>query len=346
MARAAFRLGEEEIPAGERRIVDLPISMMSDHTPATLSVKVIHGRRPGPTLFVSAAVHGDEINGVEIIRRLARSPAMKRVRGTVLLIPIVNTFGFIGHSRYLPDRRDLNRSFPGASRGSLAGRLAHLFMSEVVKKSDFGIDLHTAAIHRTNLPQIRIDKRDPRAGELAQVFSPPVILNSPLREGSLRHAAGEAGVPVMVFEAGEGLRFSEVSIRVGVRGVLNVMRHLKMIPEPKTQRRVPAPVMSTRSAWVRAEEGGILAIYGKLGQVVGKGDVLGHVSDPFGEREADVIAGREGLIVGHAVLPVVNQGDALFHIAEVSRPKAAATAVEHLTEEMNGDPMYDEDEIL
>ncbi|WP_417520086.1 succinylglutamate desuccinylase/aspartoacylase family protein [Minwuia sp.] len=344
--RAPFKIGGKEIPAGKRRVVDLPISMMSDHTPATLSVKVIHGRRPGPTVFVSAAIHGDEINGVEIIRRLAMSSRLKTIAGTLILVPIVNSFGFIGHSRYLPDRRDLNRSFPGAARGSLAGRLAHLFMTEVVERSQYGIDLHTAAVHRTNLPQIRIDKRDPRAEELAKAFNPPVVLNSPLREGSLRHAAGEKGVPVMVFEAGEGLRFSELSIRVGVRGVLNVLRHLKMIPAEKKSRTAPPAAFSTRSSWVRAEEGGILAIHGKLGQIVDKGALLGMVSDPFGERETDIRASRAGLIVGHAVLPVVNQGDALFHIAEVARPKAAAQAVERISEDFDADPMYDEDEIL
>lgn len=344
--RQDFEIGGQQIKPGERRIIDLPISMMSDHTPATLSVKVIRGKRPGPVIFVSAAVHGDEINGVEIIRRLARSPQLKRVRGTILLVPIVNSFGFISHSRYLPDRRDLNRSFPGAARGSLAGRLAHLFMTEVVARCEVGIDLHTAAIHRTNLAQIRIDLRDKKAEVLAKAFAPPIILNSALREGSLRHAAGQKDVPVMVFEAGEGLRFSEIAIRVGVRGVLNVLHHLDMIPANKDRRAPETTVISRNSTWVRAEEGGILSIRGALGQVIKQGELLGRVSDPFGERETDIVASRGGLIVGHAVLPIVNQGDALFHIAEVSRPIAAANAVERIEEEVEGDPMYDEDEIL
>jgi len=154
--RAAFAIGDEIVPAGMRRIVHLPVSVLSDHTPVNLSVEVIHGRRDGPVVFVSAAVHGDEVIGVEIVRRLLRAPALRGMRGTLLVVPIVNTYGFLSHSRYLPDRRDLNRSFPGSRGGSLASRLAHLFLTEVVSRASLGIDLHSAAIHRTNLPQIRV----------------------------------------------------------------------------------------------------------------------------------------------------------------------------------------------
>lgn len=345
--REPFRLGQELIRPGTSEVVDLPISMMSDHTPATLSVMVFHGRRPGPTVFVSAAVHGDEINGVEVIRRLARSSRLNSLAGTLLLVPIVNSFGFIGHSRYLPDRRDLNRSFPGGARGSLAARLAHLFMSEVVGRCSLGIDLHTAAVHRTNLPQIRIDRRSPGAEDFARAFAPPIIINSPLREGSLRHAAGEQGVPVLVFEAGEGLRFDELSIRIGLRGVLNVLEHLKMVrPASKRPKAVPAPSLSEKTGWVRAQEGGVLSLKVQSGGVVEKGEVIGNISDPFGSRDEPVISNRSGLVIGHATLPIVNQGDALVHIAEVRRPQSATDALEKIAGEVEADPMYDEDEIL
>ncbi len=350
--RAPLMLGEAAIMPGKRQVVDLPLSMMSDHTPATLSVQAIHGRQDGPTVFVSAAVHGDEILGVEIVRRLIRTPALRRISGTLLLIPIVNTFGFIGQSRYLPDRRDLNRSFPGNEHGSLAGRLAHLFLNEVVARCDYGIDLHTAAVNRTNLPQIRVDTSDKEALKLAHAFAPPVIVNSALRDGSLRHEAREKGVPVMVFEAGEGLRFDETAIRVGVKGVLNVLRHLGMIGKAHTAQAKhknkptkPTPV-AMKSSWVRAVEGGIVRTHCKVGQFVKEGAVLGVISDPFGERDADVIAPRTGLIIGRSNLPVVNQGDALIHIADLSKAASAGAELGAIEEGFQGDPLFDEDEIL
>jgi len=186
--RAAFALGGARVAPGARRTVDLPVSVLSDHTPVTMSVHVVHGRRPGPTLFVSAAVHGDEVIGVEIARRLLRAPQLDAIRGTLLVAPIVNAFGFLNHSRYLPDRRDLNRSFPGGAGGSLAGRLAHLFLTEVVRRSEFGIDLHSAAIHRTNMPQIRVGPASEATLRLAEAFGAPVVMVSKLRDGSLRNA--------------------------------------------------------------------------------------------------------------------------------------------------------------
>ena len=221
----AFEIGDHKIAPGTRRTIDLPVSVLSDHTPVTMSVHVLHGSKPGPVMFVSAAVHGDEVIGVEIARRVLKAPQLEiqeldKLKGTLMVIPIVNAFGFLNHSRYLPDRRDLNRSFPGSLRGSLAGRLAHLFMSEIVNRSDYGIDLHSAAIHRTNLPQIRVSPSRADTLALAKAFGAPVILTSKVRDGSLRQAAQLKGTDVLVFEAGEGLRFDEMAIRAGVSGVL------------------------------------------------------------------------------------------------------------------------------
>ena len=217
MARASFRIGDEEVAAGDRRLVNLPMSALSNRTPMALPVSVIHGKQDGPTLFVSAALHGDELTGVAICRRLLASQSLNVVRGTLLMVPIVNAFGFISHSRYLPDRRDLNRSFPGSARGSLAAQLANIFLTEVVARSSCGIDLHSAAIHRSNLPQIRVDSHDDVALGLAHAFGAPIIVHSGLREGSLRRTARDRGVPVIVYEAGEGLRIDELSVRIGMR---------------------------------------------------------------------------------------------------------------------------------
>ncbi|HUR43162.1 MAG TPA: succinylglutamate desuccinylase/aspartoacylase family protein, partial [Aestuariivirga sp.] len=215
-----FKLGDHAIEAGSRVTIDLPVSVLSNDTPMTLPVHVLHGEKPGPVLFLSGVVHGDEIQGVEIIRRVLRHEALEHISGTLLAIPIVNAFGFLNHSRYLPDRRDLNRSFPGSDKGSLASLLADLFMREVVLRSQYGIDLHTAALHRSNLPQIRIAPDEPELLELAQAFGPPVILVSKLRDGTLRQCARDAGVKMLLYEGGEALRFDEVAIRAGTLGIL------------------------------------------------------------------------------------------------------------------------------
>jgi hypothetical protein len=334
-ARQAFAIGGVVVEPASRTTVDLPISVLSNHTPMSLPVHVVHGRRPGPVMFVSAAVHGDEILGVEIIRRLLRHRATATLAGTLMAIPIVNAYGFINHSRYLPDRRDLNRSFPGSDRGSLSSLLADLFVREVVSRAAVGIDLHTAALHRTNLPQVRISPDEARLMELAHVFGAPVTLVSKLREGSLRKAALDLGVDMLLYEAGEALRFDEAAIATGVTGVLRVMKHLGMIRAGDVRPSRQPSARSHSSYWLRAPEGGIFRSFRAPGERVEAAAVIGAVSDPFGGREAEVVAERAGIIVGRTNLPVVNRGDALFHIAEIEE-KAPADAL----------PLLDEDEIL
>lgn len=344
--RPPFELDGNSVPAGSRATVDLPVSVLSNHTPVMLSVQVVHGARPGPTVFVSAAVHGDEIIGVEIIRRLLRATALKHLAGTLLCIPVVNTFGFINHQRYLPDRRDLNRSFPGSANGSLAGQLAHMFLDHIVARCDVGIDLHSAAIHRVNLPQIRVSPSDEHALELAQAFGAPIILLSELRPGSLRGAARERDVSMLLYEAGEGLRFDEFALRVGVAGILRVLRKLGMVAQRHAPESKHKALTSRGSSWVRAPAGGILRAFRTIGDSVAENEMIGVISDPFGEIETEVNARTAGLIIGRANLPVVNQGDALFHIARVERPAAAGDRVEEIAEALQSEPMFDEDEIL
>lgn len=341
-----FEIGEFSVAPGERLTAELPVSVLFDHTPVTLSVHVIHGRRPGPTLFVSAAVHGDEVIGVEIARRLMRVPALKNVRGTLLIAPIVNTFGFLNHSRYLPDRRDLNRSFPGSARGSLAARLAHLFMTEIVARSDFGIDLHSAAIHRTNLPQVRVSPSKPDTLALAKAFGAPVILTAPLREGSMRKEAQERGVDMLLYEAGEGLRFDEISARTGVSGILRVMRELKMLPTKGIAKPKAAPAQATSSFWLRAPAGGLIRMFKTIGEGVIKGEILGVVSDPLGDVEDEIVSSGSGIIIGRTNLPVVNEGDGLFHIAVVQEQDGVVNAIDDLAMQLSADPLFDEDEII
>jgi predicted deacylase len=219
-------------------------------------------------------------------------------------------------------------------------------MSEVVARSSAGIDLHSAAIHRENLPQIRIDAGSERVRRLARRFSPPVILQTKLREGSMRMAAREKGIDVLVYEAGEALRFDETAIRLGVRGILRVLHEMEMIPSDRGLKPVVSPVLSTRSDWVRAPMGGVLRAYTTCGKVVEKGDLIAAVGDPLGDREQEVRAEFPGLVVGRTHLPIVNEGDALFHIAEIARGDQAHGAMEKLGEGFEGDPLFDEDEIL
>lgn len=329
----SLRIAGQDIEPGARVNIDLPIAMLHTHTPLSMPIQIRRGKKDGPRLFISAAIHGDELNGVEIIRRLHQHKSLARLHGTLITIPTVNIYGVIHHSRYLPDRRDLNRSFPGSERGSLAGRLANLFMNEIVANSTHGIDLHTGALHRSNLPQIRVNLEDQNAEQLAQAFGVPVIINSDLRDGSLRQAASEYGIPMLVYEAGEALRFDELSIRAGVKGIINVMRHLGMLSAGRTRgRALVEPLIARSSNWVRAPESGVFRAFTTLGMRVKKGDVLGAISSPFGNNEVEILAPAGGLIIGRTNLPLINEGDALFHIARFQAVREAEEQMEAFAE--------------
>lgn len=334
MDRDEILINGSTIPRNSRVTIDLPVARFYTHSEVAMPIQVVRGKRPGPIMFVSAAIHGDELNGVEIIRRLLKLPTLKRLRGTLIAIPIVNVFGLIHMSRYLPDRRDLNRSFPGSDRGSLAARLAHLFMTEIVNQCTHGIDLHTGAIHRSNLPQIRANIDDPATAELADVFGVPVVLNSQLRDNSLREAAAEIGIPMLLYEAGEALRFDEVCIRAGLNGIVNVMRHLEMLPASKARRtaRKIEPLVARTSSWVRALSSGILRTMVPLGAKITKHQLLGVISDPFGEEEHEILAPFDGIVIGRINLPLVNEGDALFHVARYGKLNKVSAQVERFTE--------------
>ncbi|MEQ3710401.1 MAG: succinylglutamate desuccinylase/aspartoacylase family protein [Tateyamaria sp.] len=345
MPREAFSIGGVNVAPGTRRSVTLPVSALPDHTAVGLNVEVIHGKRAGPVMSVSAAVHGDEVIGVEIVRRLLRTPQLSNLRGTLLVVPVVNSFGFLARSRYLPDRRDLNRCFPGSESGSLGSRLAYIFLREVVLRCDFGIDLHSAAEHRTNLPQIRVTPQDATTARMARAFGAPVILTSALRDKSLRGEAAERGTPVLLYEAGEGLRFDEFGVRVGVAGILRVMRDEGMLAAKGIAKARTPSLICRASSWLRAPVGGLLRTFRAEGEIVDEGDVLAAISDPAGDVETELLAPGPGILIGRAVLPVVNEGDAVFHLAELSA-SANEDTVDALTAQLEADPLFDEDEII
>ena len=331
MQNTAFVLNGVQVQPGQRCSIDLSVGRLYTHSEITMPVYVVNGKRSGKRLYLSAAIHGDEINGVEMIRRILAMPSLKQLQGTLIAVPVVNVHGFINTSRYLPDRRDLNRSFPGSAEGSLTARLAHLFMSEIVSNATHGIDIHTAAIHRNNLPQVRGDLDNPEVAELANAFGIPVLLSSNGPDGALRRVATEAGVPTILYEAGEALRFDEISIRAGVKGIVNVMRQLGMLPARSSKRPKPIkPFIARSSTWVRAPESGIIRALIPLGARVRKGQSLGIIADPFGEKELVVSAPNDGVVIGRADLPLVNEGDALFHIARFEKPADVAAVVEAL----------------
>jgi uncharacterized protein len=324
---SAIKVGETVVHPGERATVPLPVADLYTGTSLAMPVHVVCGRRDGPVLFVSAAIHGDELNGVEVIRRLLKRKALSSMRGTLLAVPIVNVHGFLDQSRYLPDRRDLNRSFPGSRKGSVAARMAHTFMHEIVEKADFGIDLHTGAINRSNLPQIRGNLDDDATLELAKAFGAPVIVNSNVRDGSLRQCAADKGMPMLIYEAGEALRFDELCIRAGLRGTLNAMRHIGMLPLSKKTRPV-SPVLADSTSWVRSPASGIVIPRVELGSRVTTGQPLAIIADPVSDGEVQVAAPFDGIIIGQSKLPLAHEGDALFNVAAFKSVSRAENRVE------------------
>jgi len=330
-ANKAITIGDTVVAPGQRANINLPVGDLYTATSLSMPIQVICGRSSGPTLFVSAAIHGDELNGVEIIRRLLKRKALSSIRGTLLAAPIVNVHGFLNQSRYLPDRRDLNRSFPGTSKGSIAARLARTFFSEIVSQADYGIDLHTGAINRTNLPQIRGNLDDANTLDLANAFGVPVIINANIRDGSLRACAAERGMPVLIYEAGEALRFDEISIRAGLRGITNIMRSIGMLPKLRKPAKPGNPVLARSTSWVRAPVSGIVSDKVKLGSTVAKGQCLAIIGDPLGTQEEIARAPLDGIVIGMSRLPLAHEGDALFHIAEFKSISRAEVLVEEFT---------------
>lgn len=295
---------------------DIPVARLPTQGWLELPVAVFNGAQPGPCIWLNGAIHGDELNGVEIIRELSEQLRPERLAGAVIAVPVVNVFGFVSRSRYTPDRRDLNRSFPGSRRGSLASRIAALFMREVVARCELGIDLHTAAEGRINEPQVRCDFEDQGLRELAGVFGTSIALHARPAKGTLRAAAAKHGVPVLLYEGGQAGRFDDDAVEAGLRGIKRVMRHLGMyawrVTKPKLEQRA-----YTSSRWVRAPRSGLYRERVRIGAEVVEGDRLGTIGDTLGESNIDVRAPLSGKIIGGTTHPLVHQGDGLLHIAEL-----------------------------
>ncbi len=325
--RTIDRWGTTEIPPGTAREVKITLSETYFGVDSKIPVVIWRGEEPGPSVFVSAAVHGDEINGTGAIRQLIADKPFKVHRGALVLVPVVNRLGFERHERYLPDRRDLNRCFPGSASGSLAARLAHAVFREVVPRCDFGIDLHTAALRRTNFPNVRADMDDPKVAQLATAFGAELIVHGKGPVGSFRRAACKAGCPTIILEAGEVWKVEPTVLEYAIRGVTNVLSNLGMIDAPATP---PAyHLVADKTRWVRASRGGFLRFHVAPGDIIERGDLIATNTSLTGKEFNTLKAPCDGIILGMTTIPTVAPGDPVCHLAYASDGSLSKAAKGH-----------------
>lgn len=343
--RSLVMLGQLVTPGSSRRL-SWSAGISFEGTPTDTPVLVAHGSSAGPVLCLTAAVHGDELNGIEIVRRVMQDVEPDRLAGTVIGLPIVNLHGFRRGSRYLPDRRDLNRYFPGNANGSAASRIARSLFDNVIRHCDALVDIHTGSLNRTNLPQLRGDLRNPKVRELTAGFGDLVVLHSPGPLGTLRRAATDAGIPAVTLEAGEPMRLEPAKVNEGVEGIMALLDAKAMLPGDT--RYALGPPVYYRSSWIRADYGGILFSVVRLGQSVEVGDVLGTVTDPITNEQNLIYSTIAGKVVGMALNQVVMPGFATFNIGIETdipeAPRVLATGVDaaepevHDGETRDGEP--------
>jgi len=323
------------VQPGEHVTMALPMPELYSYSPTYMPIHIIHGKQEGPCLLICAAIHGDEVNGVEIIQRLLKLSLLKKIKGTLIAVPVVNVYGLINRTRTLPDGRDLNVNFPGSESGSLTSRLAHLFVNEILDKADYCIDIHSGRLNRTHFPQVQATLSEPGLQKLAAAFQVPVIVDvKQPEEGSLQAVAASKHIPLLTYEAGEAMRFDEFSVRKGIKGIVHMMREIEMLPKTKTTSTKKTngfhPIISHSVDWVWAPCSGIVQVVKNLGDQVDEGDCLAIISDPFGSNKAyKVLAPETGIVIGQNNLPLVNEGEPLFRIAKVN---VSDTAAEQVTE--------------
>lgn len=304
----------EKISRGESRYIEINVARLPSHSDININIYVSRAKEKGPVLLLMGGMHGDEINGTEIVRRMIQTGAATPDRGSVICIPILNIYGFIHFSRFVPDGKDVNRSFPGNRHGSLAARIANYLMKEIIPIIDYGVDFHTGGADRTNYPQIRCMLRDEVNADMARAFHAPFTLDSPYRPHSLRQAAARLGKRILVYEGGEASRFDQFAIKEGIAGTQRLMHRLRMRdeagPEPEYTN-----LIIHRAGWIRAKKSGIFQTAVKYGQYVEKKEIVGYITDPFGESSTPIKSPAKGYIIGHNNNPLLHQGDAIIHLA-------------------------------
>lgn len=306
----------ETLPGQTNRIT-VNVARLPSHSPIDISITVSRAKKDGPVLLLMGGLHGDEINGVETVRRIIDQGLNIPEAGTIICIPIINIYGFIHFSRSVPDGKDVNRSFPGNRNGSLASRVAYYLLHDIIPVIDYGIDFHTGGADRTNYPQIRCQLKDPVNAELASAFHAPFTINSPYRPKSLRQSAAKLGKKILVFEGGEAGRFDEFAIQEGINGALRVINHLGMSSRTLT----PPPydnLFISNSSWIRAKASGLFQTLVAYGEAVTKNQLVGHITDPFGEFCIPLKSPATGYVIGLQNNPILHQGDAVMHIGKVA----------------------------
>ncbi|MEO8516732.1 MAG: succinylglutamate desuccinylase/aspartoacylase family protein [Flavobacterium sp.] len=309
-------LGENILP-GESKTIDMEIAKL--HNSAKLKIPIIIKRSKidGPTVLFTAGIHGDEINGIEIVRQLITKKINKPKKGTIICIPIVNMFGYINMSRQFPDGRDLNRVFPGRKNGSLASRFAHHILNEIIPVVDYAIDFHAGGASRFNAPQIRLVPNQPELKQLAEVFNAPFTLFSKNITGSFRNSSQKLNVKMLLFEGGKSLDINKEVAKTGIEGVKRVLNFLGMLdPKHEVTSAETSSIYIEKSTWVRAQSSGLLHDDNKIGSFVQKGETLATITDPFGKFEQKVKAPNDGYIINANHAPIVYQGDAIYHISK------------------------------
>jgi predicted deacylase len=310
--------GESVLP-GENKTIQLEIARLHTTTKLTIPIVVRRSKIPGPVVLFSAGIHGDEINGVEIVRQLIAKKINKPTKGTIICIPIVNIYGFINRSRDFPDGRDLNRVFPGSSKGSLASRFAFHIITDIMPFVDYAVDFHAGGASRFNAPQIRLTPNNPEVKLLADAFNAPFTLFSKNIAGSFRNASEKTGVKMLLFEGGKSLDINQHVAQEGIDGVKRLLKYLEML-DPKqfapTQKK--QTIYIEKSGWLRAKCSGLLIDYNLVGKFVKKGTILGMITDPFGKFERKIKAPNDGYILNANHSPIVYQGDAIYHLSNTS----------------------------
>lgn len=303
----------QPVSPGTHKRIDIEVARLPSGTLIHMPVFVYRSKNPGPVVMLSGGLHGDEVNGVEIIRRVVAGKWIHQLlAGTVIALPIINVYGFIHFSRDVPDGKDVNRSFPGNPDGSLASIVASIISRKILPIIDFGIDFHTGGASRTNYPQIRYDKRDLKGAELAKAFNAPFTLYSSVIDGSLRATAAQMDKTIVVYEGGESMRFDMLAIEEGLKGIRRVLKHFGMIRVGASS--AHKSIICANSTWVRAEASGLFTFLKQSGQEVAEGEIIGYIHNPYNLYNIPVLSAVSGYIIGHNNIPLVHKGDALFHI--------------------------------
>lgn len=309
-----MEINGHEIKPGENKIIKIRVGKLPSGTHINIYAHIYRGPKEGKKLLVLGGIHGDEINGVEMIRRSIEMEYYDDLKaGTVIVIPLLNVYGFINFSRDVPDGKDVNRSFPGSNTGSLAARVARKLTRFILPHVDFGIDFHTGGDSRYNYPQIRYSKKNEESKKLANIFNAPFVIEKPMIQKSLRKVANDMGIPIIVYEGGESKRLDKFAINKGLRGIQNILEHFEMI-EKNNDLETEKVIQINKTSWIRARDSGIFRYFKKSGSTVEEKELIGVLKDVLGERTKNIISRKNAYILGHNNAPVVNMGDALFNL--------------------------------